>query len=46
MNLFQKLKTFSTSLKLKANFFYQNKLNRKKYIVLGCILIYTPFFMY
>lgn len=46
MNLFQKFKTFRSSFKVKAQFFYQNKLFKKRYLALTFILINIPAIIY
>lgn len=46
MNLFQKFKTLSASLKIRAQFFNQNKLFKPKYLALGFIGINIPITLY
>lgn len=46
MNLFQKFKTLGSSLWLRAQFFYQNKLFKPKYLALGFIGFNIPIILY
>lgn len=46
MNLFQKLRTFSTSFKIKTQYFIQDKLNKKRYLALAFFLTWAPSFAY
>lgn len=46
MNLFAKFKTFTTSFKVRAQFFYHNKLFKKRYLALGFILLNIPAFIH